>query len=349
MSDVIQTALSLANLSVVDHAFIDNRGLVIGGSYNPNFIVSGKTDPVEKVVVDFSTIKKDIKKIIDRHEHDVMTNGFDHKLWIIPGVSNCTYSVSEDGTRVDVFTPVMHISCPVDAVRVFHRENYAADGWTTDEINALFETECEADVQDRLREIHPKVDISVECINTTDVHTPYTDKLAVMFRYAHGLRDSTSYGCKNIAHGHLSYAHLFLDRTCEADLPQVSRWHDALQEILVQAIRKMHNHIFIRADNVVEKLDDGSPLAHNWIGLAYDTPRGRFNMQLDSHKVPHTILETETTIEFLVQYLMGHIYSIAPAILESFEVQRTEDDEPVDVVLVVSEGLSKGCQVTLSL
>ena len=353
MSDVISTSLTLANLSVVDHAFIDHRGLVIGGSYNPNFIVSGKTDPVEKVVVDFSTIKKDVKKIIDRHEFDVLTNGFDHKLWIIPGLSNCTWSVNEETNRIDIFTPVMHISGAVDAVRVFKEHDYAADGMSLNEIDSIFEMECEKDVQDRLREIHPNVDVSVSCINTTDVHTPYTNETLVMFSYAHGLRDSTSYGCKNIAHGHLSYAQMFPTNSYELEHPE--RVREMLNQLLVSVIRQINKHIFIRSDNLIEQLDDGAPLAQNWIGLAYDTPRGRFNMELDAMKVPHTILETETTIEFIVQHVMERIKLAAPQFLLDWNSQDDSDfvdlkvGDSVAVSLVVSEGLSKGCQMNFDL
>ena len=52
----------LTHVSCVDHAYIDNNGCVVGGSFHPNFIIGGTPDPVEKVVVDFSTVKKDVKQ-----------------------------------------------------------------------------------------------------------------------------------------------------------------------------------------------------------------------------------------------------------------------------------------------
>ena len=61
--------------TVIDHAYIDQEGRVVGGSFNPDFLVTGEIDPKEKVVIDFGTGKKQIKALIDHKEF-----GYDHKL-----------------------------------------------------------------------------------------------------------------------------------------------------------------------------------------------------------------------------------------------------------------------------
>ena len=108
--------LFLSDLTVVDHAYIDDSGNVVGGSFNPTFYVAGNVDPVEQVVVDFSTIKKDIKNIIDSR-----LIGFDHKLWVIDGYSNVntlswnSLSHDTDATQVEIETPTTKLSIPESA------------------------------------------------------------------------------------------------------------------------------------------------------------------------------------------------------------------------------------------
>jgi hypothetical protein len=54
------------------------------------FALSLQIPSTEKVVVDFSTVKKSIKEIIDHKE-----TGFDHKLWVIEGWSKCEVIISD--------------------------------------------------------------------------------------------------------------------------------------------------------------------------------------------------------------------------------------------------------------
>lgn len=343
MSDIIKTSLTLANLSVVDHAVVGSDGLIYGGSYNPSFLVSGKTDPVEKVVVDFSSIKKTMKTLIDRHEFDIQTNGFDHKLWVIPGISNCTVEENDDGT-VGVITPLITVKCPADAVRVFHHHDYANDGYTFAEIEAIFEDEVEADLQMHLRKLYPDVDVSVKCFNNTAVHTLYENQTALMFSYVHGLRDSTSYGCKNIAHGHLSYSHLFAENLYNT--PVVN---DVLIKFMVYIMKQINGRIFIRHDNIKEM--DSDSLIH----LNYTTPRGEFTMVLNAERVPCIILQTETTIEFIVEHVRSLMKAqfaefVNTVLAEKYRAPFKEAiGQEVDVVMVISEGLSKGCQTEFAL
>src|SRR5574343_1490291 len=111
----MKSSIFLSDLTVVDHAYINSQGQVIGGSFNPGFIVSGEVDPVEKVVVDFSTIKKDVKYSIDKHIDDYHHNGFDHKIWFIEGYSGGEYRQFED--KIEFKTPAFKARVPLDAVR----------------------------------------------------------------------------------------------------------------------------------------------------------------------------------------------------------------------------------------
>ena len=116
-----RSTMFLNDLTVVDHAYIDDNGCIVGGSFNPCFEVSGTPDAVEKVVVDFSTIKHDLKEMIDRHNFVFSKNGFDHKVWIIEGYSNVSMIRMEGNSTystVTITTPAMALTVPGDAVKM---------------------------------------------------------------------------------------------------------------------------------------------------------------------------------------------------------------------------------------
>lgn len=288
----------LANLSILDHAYIDYRGNVVGGSFNPSFLVSGEVDPVEQVVVDFSAVKKQIKAIIDDREI-----GFDHKLWFIKGYSNGTLTHTSDG-QAKIITPTTILTTPMNAIKVIPDGIYATDSIGR-HLGELVERE--------LSKLHPSVNIRVECMNNTDAHFPTHNHNAAFFRYAHGLKESTSWGCKNIAHGHLSYLQL---------LPT----NDATNALTENMAKELDDTIFVYHDNIVDETD-----VH--LSIEYTTDRGYFSAmyQKDAYKLE--ILDTETTVEHLVD-----------AVASKWAME-------LDVLgvthVLVSEGLSKGALVSV--
>lgn len=292
------STMFLSNLSIVDHAYIDHRGNVVGGSFNPSFLVSGEVDPVEQVVVDFSAVKKQIKAIIDDKEY-----GFDHKLWFIQGYSNGTLFQDSD-TTLRIVTPTTQLQMPVNAVKVIPDGIYSIDAIGR-HMGELVERE--------LSKLHPKINVRVECLNSVDAHFPTNARSAALFRYAHGLKDSTSWGCKNIAHGHLSYVQL---------LP-VNEVTSKLVETITQ---QLDDTIFVFRDNIIR--DDEDVLV-----VGYDSERGRFDAAYQKNAYKLVILETETTVEHLVDYVVG-------AFAEEFDALGVSH-------VLVSEGLSKGACATV--
>lgn len=311
-----RSTMFLNDISVVDHAYIDDTGCVVGGSFNPCFEVSGTPDPVEKVVVDFSTIKKDIKDLIDKHDFVFNNNGFDHKIWIIEGYSRVTvYNAigRSDDLHITITTPNATIGLPADAVKNIPEIEGYTPCYSLEYIGAAFEQY----LQPRLEALYPNVNIRIRCMNTTNLHVP-TDELrlhAKPFRYVHGLKDSTSYGCNNIAHGHGSF--ITADKNPE--------------NILQVIADELDNTVFVRADNQINAqwTDVGACV----VSLEYTTPRGTFSMSLNpsTHKV--VILNTETTVEYLAQYVK-----------EQF---GNEMRKLGITTFYISEGLSKGAVETL--
>jgi 6-pyruvoyl-tetrahydropterin synthase len=291
----------LSELSIVDHAFINIWGNVEGGSFNPTFFVSGEIDPIENVVVDFSTIKKDIKAIIDSKEI-----GFDHKLWFIEGYSQGEYLIEDD--QISITTPTTSLLLPTNAVKIIKHDSVTPTTHSTESIGAVFAQL----VQEELRKQYG-ASISVECRNTITVHSPLGDHASfAYFSYVHGLKDSTSWGCQNVAHGHLSFVQI------QPVTPDT--------KILARTIAEdIDETIFINKENILHQDDDT-------ITIGYTTGRGYFETTYTFAAYRSIIiLETETTIEHLVDFI-SNVYMQALN-----EVNAT--------ALYVSEGLSKGAVV----
>lgn len=292
------SCMFLSNVSIVDHAYIDERGNVVGGSFNPSFMVSGEIDPVEQVVVDFSAVKKQVKAAIDHKEY-----GFDHKLWFIQGYSNG--ELTQQSNQYKITTPTTVMTMPIDAVKVIPNGVYSVE----DIGNHFAEL-----VERELRVLHPQVNITVTCVNSIDCHTPTPERTRSMFRYAHGLKDSTSWGCKNIAHGHLSYIQL-LPVTADSGT------------LVIDIADDLDDVIFVFAENIIYENEYE-------LGIGYTTERGKFTAVYSKPAYKLRVLETETTVEHLVEYVVGSYHDR----LESAGVKQ----------VLVSEGLSKGAMINLS-
>lgn len=299
--------------TVIDHSFIAGDGGCYGGSVNPSFFVSGEVTEDENVVLDFSSGKKRIKDVIDDND-----NGFDHKCWIIRGISNfdSVYAV-EDRKRIDdweylatgldpdriltVSTRRLIITAPKSAFRFMLNEAKFADTYQA----------AELEMKLWLQECMPEFGFGVRmCANPV----PSTIKPYQLFRYVHGLKNSTSWGCQNIAHGHLSY--IDIDTPKETD-PEFK------EQILKSIAKTLDNTIFISAENYSR-----NDYFHT---IQYESQtRGEFIMEMPVQRPFHkfVVFETETTIEHIIEY----VAALFKPQLQSLKATR----------LFVSEGLSKG-------
>lgn len=162
-------------------------------------------------------------------------------------------------------------------------------------------------------------DIEVVCKNTINVHA-YADPTyspVHYFTYTHGLKDSTSWGCQNLGHGHLSFIQI------ETAEPQIQT-----NNITFKIGEALNNTTFINRENVVMDNDE-------FVTIEYRSGRGRFaaTYQKSDNLNKLVILDTETTIEFLVDY-----------------IKETFADELKSISatgIYVSEGLSKGAYIDL--
>jgi hypothetical protein len=296
----MRSSIFLNEISVIDHAYIDNTGKIIGGSFLCSFVVSGETDPKENVVVDFSTIKKDIKKIIDCHSTDQKMNGFDHNLWLIEGYSKyVTYTDRSKFGNINITTPACTISVPSDYIKAFEANTYSKQS-----IGSIIGKH----VENLLSIKYSDINITVYCKLTEIAVMPMFENELFkneyfMFRYTHGLKNSTSYGCRNIAHGHLSYLY-------------ATEISDEISEVLDIIHKDLKNAVFINKENIINETDTEIEVYY----IIDDNYK--FYASYDKNINNLIVLETETTIEFLAEYI------------------KTKYN--LNVPFYVSEGLNKG-------
>lgn len=303
----MKSTLTLPYLTCIDHAYLDEKGSLQGRSYHASFTVTGEVDETdEKVVIDFSKVKKLIKAIVDDHD-----TGFDHKLWV-----DSTY-VSRD-SEVLVHSDYVSLDIPENAVCVFPLNTHLASS-TAEEVIANH-------VQHVLKHRHG-YEVDIKCALSTDPLFMHMGGVYGMFNYAHGLKDSTAYGCQNLAHGHLSYLQLIpkaaTDIRVRTNPSHYSSGPAALSVVCEQICRDLSNTIFVYGDNADTTL--GCTVRVSYCAKNRGEMQGVFST-CDTQKV--VVLETETTVEYLAEYINAKYGEV----LKEVGVDR----------FVVSEGLSKG-------
>lgn len=289
------STLFIGNLTVIDYAYVHPTNLTItGGSLNLSVEVTGNVEPIENVVVDFSTIKKTIKNLIDDKEE-----GFDHKIWVpeehgdakdfekwlIPGNANFEsivmfpFDYKLNKQRMVVATPKFTLACPRNAIKVCNYNNDMISHSIRDYL------------EENLNIEYPNSDIKVKAFVTDRPVLPYDNFPGneTSFTYVHGLKNSTSWGCQNIAHGHKSWL-LFVNGYGQViHLPEVFR---------LKIKDTLDGHMFIWRDNVIG--DDGEKLQ-----IGYETFRGNFHLLINKTGIKTHIINTETTVEHLAEWFVS--------------------------------------------
>lgn len=298
----MNSTLFFNNITCIDHAFVDNIGNIVGGSYHPIITVKGKVTEDESVVVDFSSGKKLMKSIID---HDNGEIGLDHKLWIIPGYSACMtknysdthYEIeTRNGSRVVLPKTDVHI----------------VSGNFTGSVMQTVATDISSILSQQMSEYEFDVELTQSAFSVT--------QNPMMFRYSHGLKNSTSYGCKNIAHGHLSFFEITkFGNDYREDCDDCKTGLRLIEETL----KGINGSMFIMRENIISEDEQ-------WIefGYEYETPRGKMWAKINRNQQANIIVDSETTIEYLAEF-------IAKRMMNALLLAKVKEFR-------VSEGLQKG-------
>lgn len=203
--------LFFAKTSVIDHAIMGPGGIV-GGSYNLNFTAQLPTDQFdeEQVVVDFSSGKKKVKELIDGHvctnqQDNPRMNGWDHKLWV---PTKDVKIIWENPYTVSVQDDFSIVSGPSDMFKLVdcHADDLTSMEFVGNQMTKFINNALSSPVE-------------YNVILDADAYPmgPFIkDPDYFYFTYYHGLRNSSSYGCANITHGHLSFIAVSGDAPLEA-------------------------------------------------------------------------------------------------------------------------------------
>lgn len=303
-------------MTCIDHAKLtvneDGQHILSGGSYNATVIVTGLIEQEESVVIDFSACKSIIKRTIDDPEV-----GIDHKLWVMADYHRHQLKVTnlEKTCRVECG----NFSCEVDG-----NSFIIFNGSDLRQVERLLEIR----IEEALTAILGNDVISKVVVQLDDL--PINNKVGTThaFRYAHGLKDSSSKACQNIVHGHQSYFQL-LDENylpIESIYNQASNDYSALLAGLEKVRKELDGTYFVYSDNVIE-------LDGNVINIGYNSQsRGQFKLSLDFTVNKVVTLPTETTVEYLSQYVAEYINPLV-------------QEYPEITYIKVSEGLTKGAIV----
>ncbi|QJT71266.1 6-pyruvoyl tetrahydropterin synthase-like protein [Vibrio phage vB_VcorM_GR11A] len=335
-----EASMFLHNVTVIDGAYVDSNGVCVGFSFSPRFHVSGKVSEDESVVVDFSTIKKDLKAFIDDKE-----TGIDHKLLVFTEghgdnkvtlgcVSHVTLHPEKDkgkkkakssaNTKTKPFVRVVTATGTEIDTDVYAVKELDIRGHRRPELDAKPIVLIQYWLQQEINNHFPDLDIKVSLeskfnhVNPIDVHG-WVLTQAQPITYVHGLKDSTSFGCQNIMHGHRSFIQLVGIREEYAD----NKYKASLDKVCKTMARFMDGKYLVAERNYAPS--GGSiPEDRDWVGYE-SRDRGKFSVLLGQ---PHLVLPHETTIECIVHYM--------------YQQFRSQLRELGVSQIYISEGLEKG-------
>lgn len=294
----------LRNLTQIDMGIILPNGKLEGRSFNLSCEVVGEIEQEEQVVVDFSTIKKAIKNVVDDKEV-----GIDHKTVLFHNPE--WYDIKETDTGVKVTTSSVILETPKIATCQISLD-LDMDETETDVLVRYLEELLLRE----LRPIYPNL-VKIRCQLNTNVLFDEDNYLVSTFIYTHGLKKSSSWGCQNIAHGHLSW----LEAKITGDVTEERTI--ALMNLLDEIAIEIDDSVFIFNENIQQDAED-------FLKIGYTTERGVFSATYNKSSYNLIIMETETTIE-----------NIVAAIYRHYGLEQYKDI----LTLYVSEGLSKGALI----
>lgn len=327
------------NVSDVDHAILFPLGQMVGNSYIVAVNAEGTNDNEEAVILDFSTGKKQFKALCD--------NVVDHKLWVNDRYHEIEYADDTVTVRARGLDKqiTFETTLPKDAVYI---QSFLVDN--DDPFKSLYKY-IETAVRLANEDLSKKASTPDMKVNISDNKKVFLGAVYKhFFRYTHGLPTSTSYGCQNICHGHLSYIELTPKEGVHSYLTRRSRAKRYLCDVFdsmgvpiyykpkhhnepgqLHYSERMVNIHFICPTACVEHYENKGK---SGIEYAIKTnTRGQMlnKIKFDSDNLFYGMVELDTlsTIENLGAFFKKKIEQVCPDMLKYFDVK-------------ISEGLSKG-------
>lgn len=287
--------LFVNDLTVMDFSYLCPQRGMVGESWIVDVALNGELNE-ESMILDFGKVKKQLKSLIDEY--------VDHKL-LVPvehPYSKVVHDESNDVVKVSFTRPAnqsIHLLCPAEAYAFIYSDeiDMASVGKYLQQVIAIHLPDNVADIELFLR---------AEVIDTPFYH------------YTHGLKKHDG-NCQRIAHGHRSKIIIEKDGVLCAKAMQywAERWADiyvATAEDQIQLAQLKGSYAEV-AD-------------HTHYAFAYESSQGYFEIVLPQNITE--IINTDTTVECLAQYLLEQCTAYAPN---------------TDFVIHAYEGVGKGARV----
>jgi 6-pyruvoyl-tetrahydropterin synthase len=286
--------LFVNDLTVIDFSYLCPERGVVGESWIVDITLDGSLND-QSMVLDFGRVKKQIKAIID--------DSVDHKL-VVPSehkFTQVTRREDESGYWVDFMRPQgrsIHLFCPADAFAFIE-----ADAITMETVKSYLQ----AVIKRQLPTNVAGLELTLRC----------EDINGFFYHYTHGLKKHDG-NCQRIAHGHRSRLQIFLDgmRTPRLEKAWSQRWQDIYVGSIEDAVSRSAMQLSEFAHDAV---------ADDHVCYSYQADQGLFELAIP--KAENTIIETDSTVECISEYL----------------AQAIKAEEPEAAVKVIAyEGVGKG-------
>lgn len=274
----------IEDFTVLDHCFVDPVKGMLGGTFFVDAEVYGQTTEEEAVVIDFSQAKKVLKKVIDATA--------DHRFVCPKHLAK----VQEDG-RIKVEFKQGYYIAPEKAFYFLDTSLYSL-----------------ANLQSQLeRDIMKEMPSNVSAIKLTLRYEDFTGYN--FYRYTHGLKTSSSEGCRRMGHGHINKIIIEQNGERRKDLEkEFSNFIDGKHLCIKENIRS--------GETVQERVRIN--LLETTNNLHIEVCEGAFDLAFD--KSSCLIMPYETTVENICKYIAEVFYKEVP-----------------NLVVKCFEGYKKGC------
>jgi len=261
--------LFVRDLTVIDASYLDASRGFVGESYQVDVVLQGSLNK-QSMILDFSLVKKQIKKIIDAE--------MDHKLLVPHAAENCAVLMGKLRTQVNFKLndhSTVQLKCPNEAYCFLEAETINIE---------LLEAYLEQIILLQLPENISSLEIK---LHNEQIDTPY-------YHYTHGLKKHDG-NCQRIAHGHRSKIDIFINDVYNKVL--VKDWANRWQDIYL-----------VSRDDIIDPSDLSFTVVKNdsdKMCCAYHAPQGYFELLMPAYKAE--VLPKDTTVEELANYICQQI------------------------------------------
>lgn len=268
--------LFVCNLTTIDFSWLDPLRGLVGESLIVDISLTGELDE-QSMVMDFSLVKKEIKKYLDA--------SVDHALVFPLRNPRITYTHYAEHADVMLFSDAGKTVCFVSG---------PAASFLPIDAASIDTTELTKWLNKKIKYFLPA--------NIVDaaITLRYEDNAGNYYHYAHGLKKHDG-NCQRIAHGHRSIIQIFINSKRDAYWEQywAERWKDSylMSENDVVAVSQLS----VRAQALYhDKL----------LASAYTSSQGYFEILLSHEQVE--ILPGDTTIERIGCFIKQEIGRLDP-------------------------------------